>query len=53
MSYNSINLILITNKSIKPNYVNWKRNLDILLTLEELKLATQEIAPFTFNEHST
>ena len=53
MSYNSINFILTTNKSIKPIYVDWKRNLDIVLTLEELKLATQEIASLTFNEHST
>ena len=53
MSYNLINLILTTNKLIEPNYVDWKRNLEIVLTLEELKWATYEIAPFTPNEHST
>ena len=53
MSYNPINLILTTNKLIETNYVDWKRNLDIVLTSEELKWATQEISPFTPNEHST
>ena len=33
--------------------MDWKRNLDIVLTSEELKWVTQEIAPFTPNEHST
>ena len=53
MSYNPINLILTTNKLIETNYVDWKRNLDIVLTSEELKWATQEISSFTPNEHST
>ena len=53
MSYNPINLILTTNKLTGPNYVDWKRNLDIVLTLKELKWVTQEIAPSTPNEHST
>ena len=46
MSYDSINLIFIINKLTKPNYVDWKRNLDIVLTFEE-------IVHFTPNEHST
>ena len=50
MSYNLINLILTTNKLIKPNYVDWKRNLDIILNLEEPKWLTQEIVPSTPNE---
>ena len=53
MSYNPINLILTTNKLIEPNYMDWKRNLDIVLTSEELKWVTREIAPFIPNEHST
>ena len=53
MSYNPINLILTTNKLIRPNYVDQKRNLDIVLTSEELKWVTSEIAPCTPNEHST
>ena len=37
MSYNPINLILTTNKLIEANYVDWKRNMDIIFTLKELK----------------
>ena len=37
MSYNSINFILTTNKLTRPNYMDWKMNLDIELTLVELK----------------
>ena len=53
MSYNPINLILTTNKLTRPNYVDWKRNLDIVLTFEELNWVTQETTPSTPNEHST
>ena len=52
MSYNLINLILTTNKLTRPNYVDWKRNLDIVLTSKELKCVTQELAPSPPNEHS-
>ena len=52
MLYNLINFILTTNKLTNLNYVDWKKNLDIVLTLE-LKWVTQEIAPSTPNEHST
>ena len=37
MSCNLINLIHTTNKLIKPSYVQWKRNLDIVLISNELK----------------
>ena len=40
MSYNHINHILTTNKLTEPNYIDWKRNLDIVLTSEELKWVT-------------
>ena len=33
--------------------MDWKRNLDIVLTSEELKRVTQEITPSTLNEHLT
>ena len=41
MSYNTINHILNTNKLSRPNYMDWKRNLDIVFTSEELKWVTQ------------
>ena len=52
MSHNPISLILTINKSTGTSYVDWKRNLDIVLTLT-LKRVAQEIAPFTPNEHLT
>ena len=48
MSYNPIHHIMI-----RPNYVDKKRNLDIVLTSDELKWVTQEIAHSTLNEHLT
>ena len=50
MSYNLINLT--TNKLSRLNYVDWKRNLDIVLTSNELKCVTQELTPSPPNEHS-
>ena len=44
MSFNPITPILTTNKLIKHNYVDQKRNLDILLTSKELEWVTQEFA---------
>ena len=37
MSYNPITLILTDNNLIGPTYVDWKRNLDIVLTKNNLK----------------
>ena len=34
MSYNLISFILTNNKLTKPNYVEWKRKLDIVLIIE-------------------
>lgn len=53
MSYNPLNLILTPNKLIEPKYVNWKRNMDIVLILEELRWVIQEFAAFAPIEHST
>ena len=53
MSYNMINLILTTNKLMGPNYVDWKRNLGIVLTQEKLMWVTQELALSLPNGHST
>ena len=46
-------ILFPANKLFEPNYMDWKRNLDIVLTLEELKWVTQEIGSSTPNEHST
>lgn len=52
MSYNPFNVTFTTNKLMRPNYVDWKRNLDIALILEDLKWVTQDFAPSDPNEHS-
>ena len=50
MSYNHITLILTNNKLVRHNYVDRKKNLDIVLIIEQLKKVTQEIAPPIPNE---
>ena len=40
MSYNPITFILIENKVLRHNYIDWKRNLYIVLITEKLKWAT-------------
>ena len=40
MLYNPVNSIITTNKLIGPNYVDWKRNLDIVHISKELKWVT-------------
>ena len=42
-SFNPLANILTQNKLEGPNYVDWKRNLDILLTAEEYKFVLSEV----------
>ena len=42
-SFNPLAVIRKENKLIGPNYIDWKRNLNIVLTLEKYKFVlTQE-----------
>ena len=52
-SYNMITLILTDNKLTGPNYVDWKRNMDIVLIVQQLKWVTREVALPIPNEFST
>ena len=52
MSYNPITLFLTNNKLTRPNYVDWKTNLEIALTKKQLKWVTQELAPPILNGFS-
>ena len=52
MSYNPITLILTIKKLTRLNYVDWKRNLDIVLKVKEPKWVTQEFTPIP-NEYSS
>jgi len=44
-SFNPLATILTQNKLEGPNYVDWKRNLDIVLTAEEYKFVLTEECP--------
>ena len=50
MTYNPITLILMDNKLTKPTYVDWKRNMDMVLTTKHLKWAAKELTPLIPNE---
>ena len=45
MAFNPLVVILKENKLIGPNYIDWKRNLDIVLTAEEYKFVLTEVCP--------
>ena len=45
MAFNPLAVILKENKLIGPNYIYWKRNLDIVLTAEEYKFMLTEVCP--------
>ncbi|KAL6339057.1 hypothetical protein AAG906_024208 [Vitis piasezkii] len=52
-SFNPLANILTQNKLEGPNYVDWKRNLDILLTAEEYKFVLNEVCPEKPGESAT
>ena len=43
--FNPLAVILKEHKLIGPNYIDWKRNLDIVLTAEEYKYVLTEVCP--------
>ena len=45
MGFNPLFTILKDNKLTGPNYIEWKRNLDIVLTAEEYKFCINEPKP--------
>ena len=44
-SFNPLFVILKGNKLIGPNYVDWKRNLNLVLTAEEYKFVLTNVCP--------
>ena len=44
-SFNPLSIILKEHKLTGPNYIDWKHNLDIVLTAEEYKFVLTEICP--------
>ncbi|XP_070019568.1 uncharacterized protein [Nicotiana sylvestris] len=45
IAFNSLTAILTQNKLEGPNYVDWKQNLDIVLTAEQYKFLLDEVCP--------
>ena len=45
MAFNPLAVILKENKLTSPNYIDWKRNLGIVLTAEEYKFILFEVCP--------
>ena len=43
MTFNPLVVILKKKTLIGPNYIDWKRNLDIVLTAEEYKFVLTEV----------
>ena len=53
MAFNPLAVILKENKLTGPNYIDWKRNLDIVLTAEEYKFVLTEVCPEKPDENSS
>ena len=51
--FNPLYAILKDNKLTGPNYVEWKRNLDIVLTADEYKFCLYEPCPDQPDENSS
>ena len=52
-SFNLLSLILKENKLIGPNYIDWKRNLNLALTTEEYKFVLTDVCPPTPDSDSS
>ena len=46
-SFNPLSVILKENKLTGPNYIDWKRNLNLVLTAQEYKYVLVEVCPPT------
>ena len=44
-SFNPLSVILKENKLTRPNYIDWKRNLNLVLTAEEYKFVLTDVCP--------
>ncbi|XP_057947770.1 uncharacterized protein LOC131143449 [Malania oleifera] len=53
MTFNPLAIILKENKLVRPNYIDWKRKLDIVLVVEEYKYVLVEVCPQKPGEGAT
>ena len=52
-SFNPLSVILKENKFTGPNYIDWKRNLNLVLTAEEYKFVLTDVCPPTLDSDSS
>ena len=53
VSFNPLSIILKDNKLTETNYVDWKRNLNLVLTAEDFAYVLTEVCPLPPNSIST
>ena len=53
MTFNPLAIILKENRLTGPNYIDWKRNLDIILIAKGYKFVLSEECPETLSNDST
>ena len=53
MDFNPLAVILKENKLDGTNYIDWKRNLDIVLTVEDYKFVLTDLCPPKPHEGAT
>ena len=46
-SFNPLSLILKVNKLTGPNYIDWKKNLNLVIIVEEYKFVLTDVCPST------
>ena len=44
-SFNPLSIILNENKVTRPNYIDWKKNLNLVLTAREYKYVLTDVCP--------
>ena len=52
VSFNPISVILKENKLVRTNYIDWKRNLNLVLTAEDCIFVLTEECPHALNSIS-
>ena len=52
-SFNPLSIILKENKLTSPNYIDWKRNLNLVLTTEEYKFMLIDVCPSVLDSDSS
>ena len=51
-SFNPLSVILKENKLIGPNNIDWKKNLNLVLTAEGYKFVLTDVCPLELDSHS-